>query len=448
MDEFSNLAVRDKFSDAPRLSLFRADEPDDTPSPGVSAGVKLTPAAESPKRSTRKAKAKQKRRPEDSPPWLHPSGRWCRKVKWGGKWRAFYFGRDESKAMAEWDRVKKYLLAGQEPPPADQNEEQDGQPGNPTLRALCNGFDESKERLVATGELGRRTQANYRGSTDSLIAFFGKNRLAGNLTAKDFEDFRASLAKGRGAVSLRGHVLNVRMVFKHGYENGLLANPARFGQGFKIPAKSVLRKARQAAGKRMFEADELRKIIDAAPQPLRAMILLGINCGFGATDVSSLPLSAVDLKTGFVTFPRPKTSVERRAPLWPETVKALREVIDGKRKEPRDPADAALVFLTRCGQRWVRVGKDGGPIDAVACEMTKLLIEMGIKRERVGFYALRHTFRTVADEVRDRPATDHIMGHADHSQAGAYREGIADERLQAVVNHVRSWLFPAKRKPR
>ncbi len=117
MDEFSNLAVRDKFRDAPRLSLFRVDEPEDTPSPGVSAGVKLTPAAESPKRSTRKAKAKQKKRPEDSPPWLHPSGRWCRKVKWGGKWRAFYFGRDESKAMAEWDRVKKYLLAGQEHPP-------------------------------------------------------------------------------------------------------------------------------------------------------------------------------------------------------------------------------------------------------------------------------------------------------------------------------------------
>ncbi len=125
------------------------------------------------------------------------------------------------------------------------------------------------------------------------------------------------------------------MVFKHGYENGLLANPARgSAEDGRIPAKSVLRKARQAAGKRMFEADELRKIIDAAPQPLKSMILLGINCGFGATDVSSLPLSAVDLKAGFVTFPRPKTSVERRAPLWPETVKALREVIDGKRKEP------------------------------------------------------------------------------------------------------------------
>ena len=46
-----------------------------------------------------------------------------------------------------------------------------------------------------------------------------------------------------------------------------------------------MRKARAANGQRMFEAAELRKIIDAASQPLRAMVLLGINCGFGQTDV-------------------------------------------------------------------------------------------------------------------------------------------------------------------
>ncbi len=342
MEQFNELAADSKFNTAPRLPLFR---PDLTPQLTPYACAKPRPAAPSAKRAT----SKRKKRPEDCPPWLHPSGRWCRKI---GK-RFFYFGRDEAKALAKWDRDKKYLLAGEEPPPAESNEEIDGKPGNPTLRALCNAFDESKERLVATGELGRRCQANYRGSTDALIAFFGKHKLAGSLTAKDFEDFRASLAKGRGAVSLRGHVLNIRMVFKHGYENGLLANPARFGQGFKIPAKSVLPgkgAGRLTAGKRMFDADDLAMIIDAAPQPLKAMILLGINCGFGATDISTLPLSAVDLKSGFVTFPRPKTSVERRAPLWKETADALREVIEGKRKEPRNPADSSLSLLptTRC----------------------------------------------------------------------------------------------------
>src|SRR5262245_3016315 len=131
----------------------------------------------------------------------------------------------------------------------------------------------------------------------------------------------------------------------------------------------------------MFKAEELREIIRAASQPMRAMILLGINCGFGATDCATLPESAVDLKGGWLEHPRPTTAVGRRCPLWPETVAAIREAID-RRPEPRDLDDAELVFLTRCGQRWVRVGTfdakkgKGASIDAVCCEMVKLLADL------------------------------------------------------------------------
>ena len=230
------------------------------------------------------------------------------------------------------------------------------------------------------------------------------------------------------------------MVFKYGYENGLIVNPVRYGQGFKIPPKAVLRRARQANGPRMFQADELRKIIEAATQPLRSMVLLGINCAFGSTDLSNLPESAVDVSSGWITYPRPKTAIERRCPLWTETIVALREWL-AERKEPNAPSDAGLVFLTRCRQRWVRLGNKGAVADAIAGEFAKLLNKFGLRRPRVGFYALRHTFRTVADEVRDRPAIDLIMGHTDGTMADAYRERISDERLRAVTEHVRAWLF-------
>ena len=58
------------------------------------------------------------------------------------------------------------------------------------------------------------------------------------------------------------------------------------------------------------------------------------------------------------------------------------------------------------------------------------------------FYSLRHTFETQAGESRDQPAVDLVMGHSDSSMAANYRHGISDQRLQDVVNVVRSWLWP------
>ena len=68
------------------------------------------------------------------------------------------------------------------------------------------------------------------------------------------------------------------------------------------------------------------------------------------------------------------------------------------------------------------------------------------RRNGLGFYTLRHVFRTVADEVRDPVAIDLIMGHTDPPMAGHYRERISDARLKAVTEHVRAWLF-AEPKP-
>ena len=83
------------------------------------------------------------------------------------------------------------------------------------------------------------------------------------------------------------------------------------------------------------------------------MILLGVNCGFGNADCSSLPLSAVDLEGDWMRFPRPKTGIDRRCPLWPETVVALKTAI-AERPMSKGKADADLVFITKYGRRWVR----------------------------------------------------------------------------------------------
>ena len=58
----------------------------------------------------------------------------------------------------------------------------------------------------------------------------------------------------------------------------------------------------------------------------------------------------------------------------------------------------------------------------------------------------RGTFRTVADETLDFPAVRLAMGHLGEDDAGIemdnrYVTSISDDRLRAVANHVRAWLY-------
>jgi integrase len=109
-----------------------------------------------------------------------------------------------------------------------------------------------------------------------------------------------------------------------------------------------------------------------------------------------------------------------------------------------------LLFLTRDGRPWVRenvLRTDEGNVKGLAIgnsirdRFGTLLSKLGLKRRGIGFYTLRHTFRTWADEVRDQHAIHRIMGRAIPGMSGIYVEEISLDRLRAVVDHVRSKLF-------
>jgi integrase len=376
-------------------------------------------------RKSRKRKQKKPEKPyPEFPLFPHATRRWAKKIR--GKMHYFGKWEDPDGALAKYNEQKDDLHAGRTPR---------AEPEGLTVRTLANHFLTHKRRLLDNGEITHRTWLEYHGSCERLVTAFGKNRLVDDLAADDFERLRSFIAESWGPIRLGNEIQRVRSIFKYGYEAGLIDKPTRYGPGFKRPSKKVLRLERAKQGPKLFTREEIHKVLTAAPVHLRAMILLGINVGFGNADCGTLPLSALNLETGWIDYPRPKTGIPRRAKLWPETVQALRESL-AKRPEPKESKDAGLVFITKYGKSW---GKDI-PDNPVAKEMRKLLDSLGINGRR-NFYCLRHTFRTVADESRDQPAIDHVMGHESPHMSTFYRETISDDRLAAVAEHVRTWLF-------
>jgi integrase len=359
------------------------------------------------------------------PLFPHAAGVWAKKIR--GKLHYFGPWADPDAALAKYLAEKDALHAGRAPRPDAEGL---------TVKALANAFLNHKKALLEAGELSPRTWAEYKETTDLLVRQFGKGRLVDDLGPDDFAALRARTAKRWGPTRLRNFIQRVRSVFKFAADNVLVSRPVRYGQGFVRPSQKTLRLQRAERGPRLFAAEEVRRLVGAAGTPLKAMLLLGINAGFGNTDCGNLPLSAVDLGAGVIDFARPKTGIPRRCVLWPETVEAIREAL-AARPDPKDPKHAGLLFVTKYGLPWARDNDPG----TVTKETKKLLDVLGINGHR-NFYTLRHTFRTVADAAKDQPAADYIMGHEVPHMSSVYRETIGDERLRAVAEHVRRWLFP------
>jgi integrase len=363
------------------------------------------------------------------PLFPHATRRWAKKIR--GKLHYFGPWSDPDGALAKYLAEKDDLHAGRKPrPEADAA----------TVKDVANAFLNHKKTLLDAGELSAHTWVKYRTAAALVVATFGKGRLAADLAPDDFATLRRKMAAKWGVYRLGDMIQHVRSIFKHAHDARLLPLPVSFGPGFARPSKKAQRLHRAKQGAKLFTAEEIRRMVAGAGVPLKAMLLLAINAGFGNADCGHLPLAAVDLDAGLIDYPRPKTGIARRCPLWPETVAALRDVL-ARRPNPRHEQDAGLVFLTRCGASWAK----DSCTSPLVLETRKLLKRLGINgRKGLGFYTLRHVFRTVADEARDQPAADYIMGHEVPHMSSVYRESISDARLRAVADHVRGWLFGEK----
>jgi len=355
----------------------------------------------------------------DFPLYPHASKRWAKKIR--GKTHYFGHWRDWKAALDRYQYENDYLQVGKTPPPQNATAL--------NVDDMVNTFLERREDDVASGELKYRTWLEYRRSGRKLIEQFGRTTTIESLTPNDFAKLRKDFAGRLGLVKMCSEIARCRVIFNFAYKNLMIEKPVSYGTSFKAPDAISLKRERLTKEPRLFTIDELVRIYAKADQQMRCFILLGLNCGFGNSDVGQLENK--HLVEGWISFPRPKTLVDRACPLWPETIQAIEAV--------RQKAyDSPLLFITKYGQPWYRETGDNPLTEA----FTKVLDACELRKVGRNFYALRHTFRTIADDTMDQVACDAIMGHSNSTMAKHYLHGKNAVRLQAVVDHVRAWALP------
>lgn len=333
--------------------------------------------------------------------------------------------------------------------------------GSVTVGELFAAFAERQASRSMRGALSGKTVAGYVRHLRWAEPILGSRSPVSALGRADFASLLAGAeAAGWAPATTAGMVNAVRAAMLWAVDVEILDRVPPYGRGFRRPARAAERRHRATVGRggeRAFDGEEIRRLLALASPLMRCAILLGVSCGCGQGDVSALPRSAV--RGDWIDFPRPKTGIPRRAPVWPELAAALDEYARADRGR-RTSETRGLVFASRAGTPlvWRGFARDaGGAIiqretDLIGPAFVRLLVKARIRRTRgesrgldatgLGFYSLRRTCATMLDAQGDALARHVIMGHAtDGSVADAYVQRVDDERLVKVSHGVRSLLL-------
>ncbi len=177
---------------------------------------------------------------------------------------------------------------------------------NLTVKLMGNKYiDDRRADVPALLSLG--SWDDYRSAIRKFTKFVGGDTPASEIGPEHFSQFAAKLKDSLGPYAYNRNRSLVMTWIRYAVA-AQWVKPVNFGNGFKrIPAAKI----RETKESKLFAVKEIRKLIKLARPQIRAMILLAINGGFGATDCAALPKSAVDLKACLINFPRTKTNIPR-----------------------------------------------------------------------------------------------------------------------------------------
>ncbi len=158
-------------------------------------------------------------------------------------------------------------------------------------------------------EAGEKTHAKYSSVVEQFRAFLGSKakRDVSNITAADFTKFRDSLAKTVTPGTVNVALKIIRSAFAQARRDGLVdVNEAE---------RVTLLKRRDRFERRPFTLDELKRILEAADEEWRGMIMFGLYTGQRLGDIASLTWQNIDLPRAELRLVTGKTGRRQIVPL-------------------------------------------------------------------------------------------------------------------------------------
>ena len=160
--------------------------------------------------------------------------------------------------------------------------------------------------------------------------------------------------------------------------------------------------------------EEIERLIQAAPQHGKKMIVLALNTAMRLGEILGLRWSNIDFETHFITLPAAstKSGKERLVPMNPIVEKELREL----------RGESEFVFPNP--------GSRSGHVDSAKRWFTTARKKAGLPEFR--FHDLRHCAGTALAKLTDGFTLREIMGHADYRTTQKYVNMARETKLAAV----------------
>jgi integrase len=364
---------------------------------------------------------KRKTRSDKFPLTLHSTGQYCKKIH--GK--MYYFGSDKKEAFQRYLDQAGHLHGC-------NNTSHKLIDDSMTLKQLCDMFSKYQFSKVQADAITARHYNDQISSLKKLMTFLGQSRRIKDISTLDLQNYKQKLQKQYSSGHrLNLHISNLKTLFHWAMKNDILKN---------IPNIDAVNRSKITNKPRtIFMHDEINSLLALADTQMRAMIWLGLNCGFGCTDCSELQWKHLDINNGRVVFPRGKTGVSRDLPLWPETIESLKAV----------SKKGKLVFYTTRGNPFVRDtlksdvnGQESySTLNTVSTKFARLLKKSGLNVPKgTGFYTLRRTAATMAARSGDPFAVQRLLGHANLIMATRYVQDVS-KQTDAVIEKSRQYVM-------